>query len=126
MYTSDAFGTLRQIATGHILSRCLHVVADLGVADVLDETPRTAGELAALVDAHPRSLGRVLTLLAAHGVFDVQGERFCHSPASRLLISDHPTQRAFVHTRFRGSRWTGRRTRSSTTRCARENRPWRR
>ncbi len=97
MYTSDAFATLRQIATGHILSRCLHVVTELGVADVLDETPRTASELAALVDAHPLSLKRTLTLLTAHGVFAVQGEHFCHSPASRLLISDYPhTVRSFV------------------------------
>ncbi len=97
MYESSAFGTLRQITTGYILSRCLHVVADLGVADVLDETPRTATELAALVGAHPSSLKRVLALLATHGVFAMQGERFCHSPASRLLISDHPhTVRSFI------------------------------
>ena len=97
MYESSAFGTLRHITTGYILSRCLHVVADLGVADVLDETPRTATELAALVGAHPSSLERVLALLATHGVFAMQGERFCHSPASRLLISDHPhTVRSFI------------------------------
>jgi hypothetical protein len=97
MYEYNAFATLRQITSGYILSRCLHVVADFGVADVLDETPRTAAELAALVDAHPGNLGRVMALLATHGVFAMQGDRFCHSPASRLLISDHPhTVRAFV------------------------------
>jgi hypothetical protein len=90
MYEHNAFTTLRDITTGYILSRCLHVVAELGVADVLDETPRTAAELAPLVNAHPDSLARVLALLAAHGIFEMQGDHFCHSPASRLLISDHP------------------------------------
>ena len=31
--------TLIEITTGHILPRCLHVVAELGVADALDGTP---------------------------------------------------------------------------------------
>jgi hypothetical protein len=90
MHEPNAVATLQQITGGYILSRCLHILADLGVADVLDETPRTAAELAALVDVHPGSLGRVMSLLSAHGVFAVQGDRFGHSPASRLLISDHP------------------------------------
>src|SRR5918998_2382933 len=87
----NPFATLTQIAGGYCLPRCLHVVADLGVADALDETPRTAADLAASVGAHPDALGRVLRLLAAHGVFEMQGgDKFGHSPASRLLRSDHP------------------------------------
>ena len=97
MTDTNPLATLQQITGGYILSRCLHVIADLGVADVLDEAPRSAAELAALVAAHPDNLERVMTLLSAHGVFEVQGERFCHSPASRLLCSEHPQSlRAFV------------------------------
>ncbi len=97
MSESNPFDTVLQIAGGYCLPRCLHVVADLGVADVLDETPRLAADLAALVGAQPDALGRVLRLLAAHGVFVSQGDSFCHSPASRLLRSDHPqSMRAFV------------------------------
>jgi hypothetical protein len=74
------------------------MVANLGVADSLDETPRTASDLAASVGAHPDALGRVLRLLAAHGVFEMQGgDTFRHSPASRLLRTDHPqSMRAFA------------------------------
>jgi hypothetical protein len=90
MVESSPFDTLQQIAFGYCLPRCLHVVANLGVADVLDENSRTAAELAASVGAHPDALGRVLRLLAAHGVFELQGDKFRHSPASRLLRSDHP------------------------------------
>lgn len=99
MSTVNPFVTLRQITGAYILSRCLHVVADLGVADALDETPRTAAELAAAVSAHPDTLRRVLAFLAAHGLFEADGERFRHSPMSRLLRSDHPqSARAFVRT----------------------------
>ncbi|MGH2618792.1 MAG: methyltransferase family protein [Thermomicrobiales bacterium] len=90
MIEPNPFYTLIQIAGGYCLPRCLHVVADLGVADVLDETPRTAADLAASVGAHPDALGRVMRLLSAHGVFESQDDEFRHSPASRLLRTDHP------------------------------------
>lgn len=95
---TNPFATVIQMAGGYCLPRCLHVVADLGVADALDETPRTASDLAASVGAYPDALGRVLRLLAAHGVFEMQGgDTFGHSPASRLLKTDHPqSMRAFA------------------------------
>ncbi len=93
----NPFVTVQQIAGGYCLPRCLHVVADLGVADALDDTPRTAADLAASVGAHPDALSRVLRLLAAHGVFERQSDQFRHSPASRLLRTDHPqSMRAFA------------------------------
>ena len=89
---ANPFDTLHQTAYGHWLARCLHVVAYLGVADALDEeTPRSASDLAAAVGTHPDPLGRVLRLLAAHGIFEIQGsDTFGHSAASRLLRTDHP------------------------------------
>jgi O-methyltransferase domain len=89
--------TVLDLAGAYALPRCLHVVADLGVADVLDDTARTTAELAGAVKADPDALGRVLRLLAAHGIFAVQGNAFAHSPASRLLRADHPhSMRAFA------------------------------
>jgi hypothetical protein len=89
--------TLLEITGGYALPRCLHVVAELGVADVLDEAPCTAEELARSVSADPDALGRVLRLLAAHGIFAVRGEAFTHTPSSRMLRTDHPRSlRAFV------------------------------
>ena len=52
MIEPNPFETLRQIAAGYCLSRGLHVVANLAIADKLDETPRTAAELAVSVGAH--------------------------------------------------------------------------
>ena len=34
MIETDSFRKLLEIAAGYSLSRCLHVVADLGVADI--------------------------------------------------------------------------------------------
>ncbi len=94
---TNPFATVIQIAGGYCLPRSLHVVADLGVADALDETPRNATGLAESVGAQPDALDRVLRLLAAHGVFELQGDAFVHSPASRLLRTDHPqSMRAFA------------------------------
>lgn len=87
---ANPFDTLWHMATGYCLSRCLHVVADLRVADALDETPRTATDLASSVGANPDALGRMLRLLAAHGVFEMHDGTFGHSPASRMLRGDHP------------------------------------
>lgn len=93
----NPFETVRYIALGYCLSRCLHVVAELGVADLLDDRPRSTADLAASANANPDALRRVLRLLAAYGVFELYGETVQHSPASRLLRSDHPhSMRAFA------------------------------
>jgi len=56
--SDDGVARLVDMASGYPLSRCLHIVADLGVADALDETPRTASELAAAVRVQPDALWR--------------------------------------------------------------------
>lgn len=100
------FKTLQELATGYIVSRALHAVAELGVADALDDRPRTAAELAAATKADPDALGRVLRLLAGRGVFTADGDRFAHSPASRLLRADHPqSMRSFVRMFGLGINW---------------------
>jgi O-methyltransferase domain len=90
MTESNPFELLRDIAGGYCLSRCLHTVAELGVADHLNDTPQTINYLAGKVGADPDALARVLRLLSAHGVFEVENEKVRHSAASRLLRSDHP------------------------------------
>lgn len=97
MKESNPFNTLQLVAGGYCPPRCLHVVADLGVADALGEDPMTAVELAAAVGAHPEALGRVLRLLSTLGVFEARDGKILHSPASRLLRADHPqSMRPFV------------------------------
>src|SRR5882672_6052678 len=59
---ANPFQTIMMIAGGVCLPRCLHAVANLGVADALDEAPRTAAQLAKSVGADPDALARVLGL----------------------------------------------------------------
>lgn len=80
-----------------VASRCLHVVAELGVADDVADEPVSAKELAAGRGADAEALDRALRLLAAHGVFERADGGFRHTPASELLRSDHPmSMRAFA------------------------------
>jgi hypothetical protein len=89
--------TLMQISGGHCVSRALHVVADLGIADALGDVPQTAAALAAATLTNPSHLARVLRLLAGYGVFEVCDGTFAHTAASRLLRTDHPhSMRSFV------------------------------
>jgi hypothetical protein len=97
MSETNPLQTILQLATGYRVPRCLHVIAELGVADRLHETPETPEALAKAIDVDPQALARVLRALAAHGVFEEVDGRFRHSPASLLLRTGHPqSQRSFV------------------------------
>ena len=90
MAASNPFDTILQMAGGYCVPRCLHAVANLGVADALDDTPQTAVTLAAATGADGAALDRVLRLLSAYGVFEHKNGLIAHTPASRLLRADHP------------------------------------
>jgi hypothetical protein len=78
------------LINSHVLARCVQVVAELGVADRLNDESPTAGALAAGLGVNADALNRVLRLLTAHGVFAFGGVGYRHTPASELLRSDHP------------------------------------
>lgn len=91
--SSDRLGSpstrLFQLATSYLVSRALHVIAELGVADRLADETADIEELAA--GAIPDRLHRLLRLLAAHGVFELTDNGlFRHTELSRLLRRDHP------------------------------------
>ena len=88
---------LLRISMSHGLPRCLHAVAELGIADALGESPRSAEELASDTRAHAGALARTLRVLSAEGIFEARDGAWGHTPASRLLRSDHPqSMRSFV------------------------------
>jgi hypothetical protein len=91
---------IKDLAIAHVLARCLHVVADFGVADALGDETLPAPELAQRVGLDPDALARMLRLLAAHGIFALGPGGCSHTPASRLLRSDDPRSlRALVRMR---------------------------
>src|SRR5207249_11640092 len=88
---ANPFQAIVMMAGGVVLPRCLHAAADLGIADALgEEEQKTSEQLAASVGAHPDALFRVLRVLSSNGIFEMTGRKVRHSPASRLLRSDHP------------------------------------
>ncbi len=94
---TESIMRLVEISAGYWLPRALHVVADLGVADALDQEPQSAVYLAKEVGTDADALDRVLRLLASHGVFDRRNGKYLHNAISRALRSDHPhSMRAYV------------------------------
>ena len=81
---------LAELTNAHVVTRCLHVLADFGVADALGDEPTTTAELAARTGLNADALERILRLVAAHDVFVPQDAGYAHTPTSRLLRSDHP------------------------------------
>ncbi len=80
---------LTRLVNGYQVSQALHVVATLGIADLLRDGPRTSDDLAAAADAHPRTLYRVLRALAAVGVFrEAEGRSFSLTTMGEGLRSD--------------------------------------
>lgn len=91
MSVQDPADLVASLAEAYVNSRCLHVIADLGVCDVVGDVPSSVTEIAAEVRADAAALGRVMRHLAALGVFELAEGGFRHNEASRLLTSNHPS-----------------------------------
>jgi hypothetical protein len=82
--------TLANLGLGYFYSAALRAVAELGIADLLAEGPRTSQELAEATATSQSHLHRVLRALAGCGVFaqDEDG-RFQLTAAASVLRRDH-------------------------------------
>jgi SAM-dependent methyltransferase len=77
--------------TGYWTSASIVAAAELGVADLLRDGPKTAAELAGPTGTHAPSLYRLLRALASVGIFVEDGQgRFAQTPLSEMLRSDVP------------------------------------
>src|SRR5215468_10557304 len=85
----DALAELMTIVTGYQRSRALMVVAELGIADLLRDGPRSVDDLAQATQTHAPTLYRLLRALAAAAVFKERpGRVFALTPMSEFLRSD--------------------------------------
>ena len=88
-----------QVMSGFWISRCVYILAKLGIADLLKDGPKTADELAAATSAHAHSLYRVLRALAAVDVLTQSDDkRFGNTPMSETLIDGPGSLRWFAMT----------------------------
>src|SRR5262249_28622472 len=68
-----------------------HVVATLGIADLLGAGPKSSRDLATVVKANPDALYRVLRALASLGIFtETDPGTFSMTPLAEPLRSDVP------------------------------------
>ena len=80
---------MMQFINGGVVSRCIALMADLGIADQLKDGPKDSAALATAVGVDARALYRVMRGLAGLGVFIEQPDGgFRNSPTSELLRSD--------------------------------------
>jgi len=87
---TDLLTTL--VWTGPVLSRAIVSIAEIGIADLIEEgQPQPVSLLAAGTKTNESVLYRVLRFVASHGIFQETGNRsFDHTPLSATLRSDAP------------------------------------
>lgn len=84
-------GAMLQVATGYTSAQVVHVAAQLGLADLLADGPRSIEDLAGATDAHAPSLARLVRALAVLGVVsEGDGGRIELTPLGTTLRSDVP------------------------------------
>ena len=88
---SSSAAELRRLVNSYQLSQAIHVVAVLGIADLLAGGPRSSDELAQATETDPRALYRLLRALAAFGLFhEDEHRRFSLTELGDPLRSDAP------------------------------------
>jgi hypothetical protein len=87
----NARAQVLEMSRAYVLSRAIHVVAELGVANHVGATAVPVSELARLTASHPAHLERLLRFLAGHQIFSeaARGE-FIATRLSDVLRDDTP------------------------------------
>lgn len=79
-----------QFLFGTVVQKGIYVAADLGIADLVNEKPMSAEELAEKTSTHSASLYRVLRMLAGIGFFAEGSDgKFEMTPLAALLLKDN-------------------------------------
>jgi O-methyltransferase domain/Dimerisation domain len=82
---------LLEMLAGAWVARAIQTAVELDLADLLDEGPRTADQIASATATDPLSMYRLLRALASVGVFEEgTGRLFSQTPLSACLASTHP------------------------------------
>jgi C-methyltransferase len=88
---------LIQMSRFYVLSRAIHAIAQLGVANRVGETPVSAADLARADDLHEPFLARLMGYVAAHGIFEETSPGYFRATEISLLMrDDHPRSLAPV------------------------------
>src|SRR5215207_4826221 len=98
--------TLLQMTNAIHVSQAICVAATLGIADLLEDGPKSADELAKTTRTHAPSLYRLLRALASVGIFSETDGRFGSTPLAEYLRTNAPKSlRAWVMQMGQQYRW---------------------
>lgn len=75
----------------YVVSRAIHAVAQLGIADHMSDQAISVNELAKLTSTVPELLDRVLCFLSDYGLFTKNESGYALTPLSSPLRRDHPS-----------------------------------
>ncbi len=88
---AEAAARFAELMDGYLGTQLLYVAAELDLMEALRGAPRSAAEVAAVVEADAATLERVLRGLASYGaVVEHPGRRFSVAPLGELLCADRP------------------------------------
>lgn len=93
------------MSRGYVVSRAVHAIAHLGIADHMSDQPVSVKELAELSSTMPDLLDRLLTFLSDYGVFLKTEDGYALTPLSYPLKQDHPFSMKDVLGMFDESWW---------------------
>lgn len=96
---------LAMLSREYVVSRAIHAVANLGIADYMSNEPISVNELAALTDTVPELLERILNFLTAYNLFIKTTEGYTLTPLSYPLRTDHPKSLKSIMAMFNESWW---------------------
>lgn len=83
--------TLFKLLSGEWVSRALYTATKLGIADLLQDGPKSVEDLAVATNAQADSLQCILHLLAGFGVFEETHPRvYANTESSALLAKNNP------------------------------------
>lgn len=74
----------------YVVSRAIHAIAQLGIADHMSDSPTSIEKLAESTSTIPDLLERVLSFLADYGLFIKTQEGYALTPLSYPLQQNHP------------------------------------
>jgi O-methyltransferase domain/Dimerisation domain len=79
------------LISGFWIARSIYLAAKLGIADRIDDTPKSIEQLAAATETDPRSLYRLMRALASVDIFTEVSDRcFALTPLAVTIKSDSP------------------------------------
>ena len=82
---------LRQMVQGFMPAKSLQVAAELRIADLVSEKPKTADQLSTILGVHSDSLYRLLRALASLGIFkEITDSHFENTLLSEAIRADVP------------------------------------